>query len=219
MIAISRMIQSAMPTASTVWTLGHSTRPLAEFLELLARFRIEALVDVRRFPGSRRHPQFAEAALRKTLTEAGLEYRWMPQLGGRRRPRPDSPHTAWRNASFRGYADHMDSAEFARALDELMELARRRRTAIMCAEALWWRCHRALIADALRVRGFEVLHIFDDSKPVLHPFTPAARIVDGRLSYAAAPGTAAPGTAAPGTGAPSTAMPSTRRRARSRRSL
>ena len=198
-----------MTAAPTVWTLGHSTRPLPEFLELLARFRIEALADVRRFPGSRRHPQFAEAALRKTLTDEGLEYRWMPQLGGRRRPRPDSPHTAWRNASFRGYADHMDSTEFARALDELMDLARRRRTAIMCAELLWWRCHRALISDALRVRGFEVLHILDDSTPVVHPFTPAARIVDGRLSYAAAPGTAAPGTAAP----------SKPRRARSRRSL
>jgi len=143
---------------------------------------------VRRFPGSRRHPQYAATALEEVLTERGIEYRWMPELGGRRKPRPDSPHTAWRNASFRGYADHMDSTEFARALDELMELARRRRTAIMCAEALWWRCHRALIADALRVRGFEVMHIFDGSNPVAHPFTPAARIVDGRLSYEAVRG-------------------------------
>lgn len=170
-----------------MWTIGHSTRPLEEFLELLSRFRIEALVDVRRFPGSRRHPQFGGPALEKTLSERGLEYRWLPALGGRRRPRPDSPHTAWRNDSFRGYADHMDSAEFARAFDELIELARRRRTTIMCAEALWWRCHRALIADALRVRGFDVVHILGDSSAVEHPFTSAARIVDGQLSYSAAP--------------------------------
>lgn len=183
----SRPKHSSAGATPTVWTLGHSTRSLTEFLELLGRFRIEALVDVRRFPGSRRHPQFAGAALEQALSEHGIQYRWLPALGGRRRPRPDSPHTAWRNASFRGYADHMDSAEFARALDELMELARRRRTAIMCAEALWWRCHRALIADALRVRGFEVLHIRDDSDPVAHPFTPAARIIDGRLDYSAAP--------------------------------
>ena len=169
----------------TIWTLGHSTRPLAQFLELLDRFRIEAVADVRRFPGSRRHPQFGGPALEKTLTERGMEYRWLPALGGRRQPRPDSPHTAWRNASFRGYADHMDSPEFGRALDELIDLARRRRTAIMCAEALWWRCHRALIADVLRVRGFEVLHIVDESPPVEHPFTSAARIVDSRLSYSA----------------------------------
>lgn len=171
----------------TVWTLGHSTRPLPEFLELLSRVGIEALADVRRFPGSRRHPQYGGSALEKTLAEHGVEYLWLPDLGGRRQPRPDSPHTAWRNASFRGYADHMDSVEFTRAFDELTKLARRRRTAIMCAEALWWRCHRALIADALRVRGFEVLHIIDDSPPVEHPFTSAARIIDGRLSYSAPP--------------------------------
>jgi len=174
-------------TEATVWTLGHSTRPLAEFLELLGRFRIEAVADVRRFPASRRHPQFGAPALEKSLSAHGIEYRWLPDLGGRRPVRPDSPHTAWRNASFRGYADHMDSPEFGRALEQLIELARRRRTAIMCAEALWWRCHRALIADVLRVRGFEVLHISGDSAPVEHPFTPAARIIDGRLSYSAAP--------------------------------
>lgn len=178
--------ESSGAAAPTVWTLGHSTRPLEEFLELLSRFRIEALADVRRFAGSRRYPQYGGSALEKTLAERGMEYRWLPELGGRREPRSDSPHTAWRNASFRGYADHMDSTEFARALGELMELARRRRTAIMCAEALWWRCHRGLIADALRVRGFEVLHILGDSPPVAHPFTPAARIVDGKLNYSAA---------------------------------
>lgn len=185
--ATTRRDKSSGAAAPTVWTLGHSTRPLPEFLELLGRFRIEALADVRRFPASRRHPQYAASALEAVLTTRGIEYRWLPELGGRRKPRPDSPHTAWRNASFRGYADHMDTTEFGRAFDELLELAQHRRTAIMCAEALWWRCHRALIADALRVRGFEVMHIFDDSSSVAHPFTPAARIVEGRLSYEAAP--------------------------------
>ncbi|MGH8261404.1 MAG: DUF488 family protein [Steroidobacteraceae bacterium] len=172
---------------STVWTIGHSTRPLPEFLELLAEHRLEALADVRRFPGSRRHPQYGEAALSRALADHDILYRWLPALGGRRSPRPDSLNTAWRNASFRGYADHMQSEEFAVALHELIELAHAHRTVVMCAESLWWRCHRALIADALRVRGFEVLHILDAAHTVPHPYTSPARILDGRLSYTAAP--------------------------------
>lgn len=186
-VSLPGFLEPKHAAEATVWTIGHSTRPLTEYLELLGRFRIEAVADVRRFPGSRRHPQYGRPALEKTLTERRIEYRWLPDLGGRRQPRPDSPHTAWRNASFRGYADYMDTPEFGRALDELIDLARRRRTTIMCAEALWWRCHRGLIADVLRVRGFEVLHILDDSAPVEHPLTPAARIVDGQLSYSATP--------------------------------
>jgi uncharacterized protein (DUF488 family) len=169
---------------STVWTIGHSTRPLDAFLDLLARYRLEAVADVRRFPGSRRQPQYAQAALHASLAERGIAYRWLPALGGRRRPRPDSPNSAWRNASFRGYADHIGSAEFSGGLDELLELSGRLRTALMCAEALWWRCHRGLIADVLRVRGIEVLHIFDAQHCEAHPYTSAARIVEGRLSYA-----------------------------------
>jgi uncharacterized protein (DUF488 family) len=128
---------------STIWTLGHSTRSLNEFLALLAHYKIEAVADVRRFPGSRRQPQFAQSALRSALVEHSIAYHWIVTLGGRRRPRPDSPNIAWRNASFRGYADYIASAEFAEGLTELLGIAAQRRTAIMCAEAVWWRCHRA----------------------------------------------------------------------------
>ena len=171
---------------NTIWTIGHSTRSLDEFLELLADHRLEAVADVRRFPGSRRYPHFDQAALAARLAEQGIAYRWIPALGGRRRARPDSPNTGWRNASFRGYADHIGSAEFSRGLDELLQLADRLRTALMCAEAVWWRCHRSLIADVLRSRGIEVVHILDAKHSVVHPYTAPARIVDGRLSYAAA---------------------------------
>lgn len=169
--------------ASTIWTIGYSTRPLDVFLDLLAHYRIEAVADVRRFPGSRRQPQYASVALEQALAEHGIAYHWFPALGGRRRARPDSPNTAWRNASFRGYADYMESAEFASGLRELIEFCARQRTTLMCAEALWWRCHRALIADVLRVHGIEVVHILDAQHTVVHPYTSAARIVDGQLSY------------------------------------
>jgi uncharacterized protein (DUF488 family) len=171
---------------STIWTIGHSTRPLDAFLELLAHYRLEAVADVRRFAGSRRHPQYVETALSAALTKQGIAYRWLPALGGRRRPLSDSPNTAWRNASFRGYADHIGSAEFSHGLDELLELSGRLRTTLMCAEAMWWRCHRALIADVLCVRGIEVVHIFDAKHTVVHPYTAPARIVHGRLSYSPA---------------------------------
>jgi uncharacterized protein (DUF488 family) len=170
----------------TVWTIGHSTHTLDELLALLAAYRIEAVADVRRFPGSRRHPQFAREALAQSLPAHGLEYEWLPPLGGRRRPRPDSPNTGWRNASFRGYADHLASPEFAQGLAQLLALAERKRTTLMCAEALWWRCHRSLIADVLRCRGIEVIHILDAAHSTVHPYTAPARIVDGQLSYPAA---------------------------------
>jgi uncharacterized protein (DUF488 family) len=173
-----------VPSAATIWTIGHSTRALEEFLGLLAKFRIEALVDVRSFPGSRRYPQYGKDALSATLSARSIEYRWLPALGGRRRALPDSPNTAWRNAAFRGYADHMDTPEFAEGLQRLLEVASGARTAIMCAEALWWRCHRSLISDALCVGGIEVLHIIDAQHETVHPMTAAARIVQGELSYA-----------------------------------
>lgn len=170
---------------STIWTVGHSSRPLDEFLALLAQQRVEVLADVRRFPGSRRQPQYAQDALAASLARKRIRYCWLPALGGRRRARADSPNGAWRNASFRGYADHMASEEFARGMDELLALAAGRRTAIMCAEAPWWRCHRALIADQLCVAGIEVVHILDRTHSVAHPMTAPARIVRGALSYAA----------------------------------
>jgi uncharacterized protein (DUF488 family) len=171
--------------SSTIWTIGHSTRSLDAFLELLSHFSLEAVADVRRFPGSRRYPHYAKEALRASLAERGIAYRWLPALGGRRRPKPDSPNVAWRNAAFRGYADHIATAEFARGLEELLALSGRLRTTLMCAEAVWWRCHRALIADVLSVRGIEVMHILDAQHTLVHPYTSAARIVRGQLSYAA----------------------------------
>ena len=168
---------------STIWTIGHSTRSIDEFIALLVDYGIEVLADVRRFAGSRRFPQFGEGALRASLAEHRIAYHPLPALGGRRRPLPDSPNVAWRNASFRGYADHMASREFADGLRELVDVAHRARTALMCAEAVWWRCHRALIADALKTRGDEVIHILDAKHAVPHPYTAPARIVDGKLSY------------------------------------
>jgi uncharacterized protein (DUF488 family) len=166
-----------------LWTIGHSTRPLQQFLALLAQYQIQAVADVRRFPGSRRQPQFGQDVFRDSLLAHGIVYRWIPALGGRRRPQPDSPNTAWRNPSFRGYADHLGSKEFAEGLDELLELAGRLRTVVMCAEMLWWRCHRALIADVLCVRGIQVSHVLDEKQVIVHPYTTPARIVRGRLTY------------------------------------
>jgi uncharacterized protein (DUF488 family) len=170
------------PTA--IWTFGHSTRTIDEFLELLREQRIEALADVRRFPGSRRLPHFGREALQEALSGAAIAYQWMPELGGRRRPRPDSRNRGWRNDSFRGSADYMETAEFAAALDTLIAAAASRRTAIMCAEALWWQCHRRLIADACVVRGHDVWHIRQPGAVEAHTLQPPAQIIGGELSYA-----------------------------------
>jgi uncharacterized protein (DUF488 family) len=172
----------------TIWTIGHSTRPLAEFLDLLAEYRIQTIADVRSFPASRKYPQYGKQALAESLDAQSIGYRWLPALGGRRRAAPDSPNIAWRNASFRGYADYMASAGFAQGLDELLQLAQQSRTALMCAEAVWWRCHRSMIADALCARGVRVVHILDAGHSAAHPMTAPARIVDGKLTYATAAG-------------------------------
>ena len=145
----------------TVWTIGHSTRPIDAFLELLTAHGVEAIADVRRYPGSRRHPQFGREALQLSLERGGFGYRWIPRLGGRRAPRKDSKNTQWRSAAFRGYADYTETEEFATGLAELLDLATLKRTAIMCAELLWWQCHRMIVSDVLRARGIEVLHIMD----------------------------------------------------------
>jgi uncharacterized protein (DUF488 family) len=167
----------------TVWTVGHSTRSGEEFGKILLAHEIKVLVDVRSFPGSRRLPQFNQAELAESLRKLGIEYRHEPRLGGRRKPRADSHNTAWRNASFRAYADHMESDEFRRGVEELLEVAANERTAFMCAEAVWWRCHRSLISDYLKAEGHTVIHIIDEKKTEEHPFTSAARIVEGELSY------------------------------------
>jgi uncharacterized protein (DUF488 family) len=168
----------------TIWTVGHSTRSLSEFLELLAANRIEALVDVRQYPASRRYPHFNQQELGQSLARAGVEYMSLKELGGRRKPRPDSQNTVWRNESFRGYADYMETAEFRAGIERLLAVARLKRTAIMCSEAVWWRCHRSLISDYLKAAGFTVEHIMDLNKNEIHPYTSAARIKKGKLSYA-----------------------------------
>ena len=168
-----------------VFTIGHSTRSIDEFLELLRAHDIRTLIDVRRFPGSRRHPQFGREALHASLTQAGLRYVHQPDLGGRREPETNSPNTAWRVAAFRGYADYARGPQFGIALDALIEAASSSRTVIMCAEALPWRCHRRLIADYLVARGMKVQHILGPAQLHEHILNPSARIQrNGTLVYA-----------------------------------
>ena len=167
----------------TIWTVGHSTRSIEEFNQILTNHQIKTVVDVRTFPGSRRHPQFNKSELAESLEAIGIRYEHQPKLGGRRKARPDSKNTAWNNEGFRGYADHMETAEFQQGIEELLELAQKQSTAVMCAEAVWWRCHRSLISDYLKAAGVKVLHILGEKKTEEHPYTPVARIVDGKLSY------------------------------------
>jgi uncharacterized protein (DUF488 family) len=170
-------------TKLDVWTVGHSTRPIAEFLETLKSFDIKVLIDVRSFPGSRRYPHFNRELLRASLAEVGVEYHHFPELGGRRAAQPDSNNMAWRNKTFRGYADYMETDQFREGVARLLEVASESRTSIMCAEAVWWRCHRSLISDYLKANGADVRHIMAAGKSESHPFTSAARIVNGQLSY------------------------------------
>jgi len=171
------------PTAA-VWTIGHSTRPVQMLIDLLQQVGIELLADVRRHPFSRRHPQFAREALAASLQAVDIEYHWIPELGGMRRPRRDSRNTGWRNDSFRGYADYMETGEFQVAVARLLELTRSKRTACMCAEQDWQQCHRGLLADYLKLQGCEVRHILSPERIEPHPYTKPARILDGRLFYA-----------------------------------
>jgi uncharacterized protein (DUF488 family) len=167
---------------SAVYTIGHSTRSIEEFLALLRREEIAVLADIRTFPSSKRYPHFNAASLGASLLDAAIEYRHFPQLGGRRTPRKDSKNTLWRNAGFRGYADYMETDEFRSALADLVSLSRKKRTAIMCAEAVPWRCHRNLVSDALVAGGIPVRHILD-AKVTNHTLTPFARVEDGSVSY------------------------------------
>jgi len=176
--------------ALTIWTIGHSVRPIDELLTVLAAYDIELVADVRRFPGSRRLPQYAAPALDASLAAHGIAYQWIPALGGRRRPDPDSPNVGWRHPAFRAYADYVATEEFAEGLFELLMLADGLRTAIMCAEVLWWRCHRRIVADVLVSLGVDVVHIRDERNAEPHRLAPPARIVRGRLTYALAPGAA-----------------------------
>jgi len=167
----------------TVFTVGHSTLPIARFIALLRVYAIERLVDIRTVPGSRRNPQFNGDALAASLAAEHIDYVHMRALGGLRRPRKDSPNGAWRNAGFHGYADYMQTPEFGAALDELVRLSRERRVAIMCAEAVPWRCHRSLVADALVVCGIAVIEILSESNYRHHELTSFARVEGVRISY------------------------------------
>jgi uncharacterized protein (DUF488 family) len=167
----------------TIYTIGHSTRTLDEFVVLLRAHHIRQLADVRTVPKSRRHPHFVGEALAGTLPEAGVAYRHFAGLGGLRKPRKDSRNTAWRHESFRGYADYMETPAFQRALEDLMAWSGPHPTVVMCAEAVWWQCHRQLIADALVARAVEVRHIMSDRPAPLHTLTAFARTDDGRVTY------------------------------------
>jgi uncharacterized protein (DUF488 family) len=169
-----------------IWTIGHSTRAIDEFISLLNENEIKLLVDVRAWPGSKRYPQFNKDALAESLNARRIRYEHLPELGGKRKAKRDSRNTAWRNASFRGYADYMETDQFQKGIERLLDVAAEAGpTAIMCAEAVWWRCHRSLIADYLKARDAEVIHIFDANKVEPHPYTSAAHIVMGKLSYEA----------------------------------
>ena len=169
--------------ASTIWTIGHSTRPIEAFIELLKAHSIQQLMDVRTIPRSRHNPQFNTDTLAKSLKQVGLSYVHLPHLGGLRKAKKDSINVGWRNASFRGYADYMQTEEFHRALEELMASGTDTRAAVMCAEAVPWRCHRSLIADALLVRQWEVQHILSPTDATRHQLTSFARIADSQLRY------------------------------------
>ncbi len=166
-----------------LYTIGHSNRSIDEFLSLLQAHGVKQLVDVRTAAGSRRHPQFMQDELARALAAHDIAYTYMPALGGFRRPGPDSINTAWRNESFHGYADYMQTPAFETALQELLGLAEQAPTAVMCAEAVPWRCHRSLIADALAARGLSVGHIMSPTRCNPHTMTSFAQVEDGRVTY------------------------------------
>jgi uncharacterized protein (DUF488 family) len=168
---------------SRVYTIGHSTRSADDFVALLRAHAVDRLADVRTIPQSRRNPQFGRDALQARLAAEGIGYRHFPELGGLRRPRRDSPNTGWQNASFQGYADYMLTAAFASAVDELLVFAAASTAAVMCAEAVWWRCHRRLLSDALVARGVEVGHITGETRVEWHRLTAFARAAGGHLVY------------------------------------
>lgn len=168
-----------------LWTMGHSTRSIEDFIELLAAHAIQMLADVRKIPYSRHNPQFNQDSLTKSLQNAEIQYRHLPGLGGRRKTRQDSENVGWRNASFRGYADYMQTGPFQNELADLMMMAQNRPVAIMCAEAVPWRCHRFLISDALVSRGWTVRHIISATSTQTHTLTPFAKLKEGRLTYPA----------------------------------
>jgi uncharacterized protein (DUF488 family) len=167
----------------TIWTIGHSTRPFEEFVAILNSFNIELVADIRSYPGSRRFPQFNKEELEITLPQNDIQYVHLKNLGGRRKVSPDSKNTGWRHAAFRGYADYMETADFMDGIKELVKSALKQRTAYMCSEAVWWRCHRSMISDYLKLQGWKVMHIMGIGKAEEHSYTAPSRIVNGELNY------------------------------------
>ena len=167
----------------TVWTIGHGTKPLRDFLALLQTQGIRVVADVRTLPRSRRNPHFSREALGEALAAEGIGYTHLPQVGGLRKPRPDSRNTGWKDDAFRGYADYMETPEFAAGLRDVIDAAGQAPTALMCAESDWRHCHRGLLSDALKTAGVRVLHLTSEAEPEEHPYTRPARIVGGRLTY------------------------------------
>ena len=166
-----------------IYTIGHSTHPIALFIAMLRSFGIHQLADIRGLPGSNKYPQYNQEALQVSLAAAGIAYMHIPALGGRRRVHRDSHNTRWRNASFRAYADYMETDGFAAGIAQLIDAAERESTAYFCAEAVWWRCHRSLVSDYLKAHGWRVMHITGVGRAEEHPYTSAARVVDGQVRY------------------------------------
>ena len=172
-----------MKLIDTIYTIGHSTHSIDVFLDMLCSFSIKTVIDIRSSPGSRKFPQFDMDNLKKSLEEAGIHYQLMVDLGGRRKVKIDSKNTRWHNPSFRGYADYMEADEFKKAILELEHIALKQNTAYMCSEAVWWRCHRSMVSDCLKAKGWKVLHIMAIGKSQEHPYTAPARIVGKTIVY------------------------------------
>jgi len=182
-VSASRNPQEAQWPKDAIFTLGHSTLPIERFIALLKLYGIGRLVDIRTVPRSRYNPQFNDTALAASLPAAQIEYVHLPALGGLRRPRKDSPNAGWKNESFRGYADYMQTPAFQEALEKLIQMSLAQRVAIMCAEAVPWRCHRSLVADALQVRGVAVIEILSETNYRPHPLTPFAQVEGTQITY------------------------------------
>jgi len=179
----ARSVEDVQWPEGAVFTIGHSTLPIEDFIAILRAYGVQTLADIRTIPRSRHNPQFNEDSLPEALRAARIDYAHIAALGGLRHTHKDSPNKGWRNESFRGYADYMQTEEFEKALDQLIDRSRRSRTALMCAEAVPWRCHRSLVADALTVRGIPVVEILSETKFTLHKLTPFARVEGVGITY------------------------------------
>jgi uncharacterized protein (DUF488 family) len=168
---------------SLVYTIGHSTRSLDDFITILNSFNVTMLVDIRNYPGSKKYPHFNKEGLDGSLAANNIQYLHLKELGGRRKTAANSINTGWRNQAFRGYADYMQTSEFKEAIALLENIAQKRLTAFMCSEAVWWSCHRSLVSDYLKLKGWTVMHIMSAGKATEHPYTKPARLVDGLLRY------------------------------------